>query len=238
MDFSFFDRHQKIALQFSGGKDSLAILHLLKPYWDRVTVYWTNPGNPFPETTDLMSRVRAMVPHFKEVRGLQPEIIALDGWPSDVVPVPHTSDGHYTLGEKPFRIQGRLNCCIRSLMIPMHQAMLDDGVTCIVRGRREDEADKSPARPGAIIDGIEFVFPLWDWSAEDVLAYLESVGEPIPAFYKHGKASFDCMDCTAWWGEGLSHYLRAEHPIQFKEYERRIGLIKQAIADQLGQCEV
>lgn len=234
-----FARHKNVALSFSGGKDSLACLYLLRPWWDRLTVYWMNPGNPFPETVALMERVRTMVPHFKEVAGRQREIIALDGWPSDVVPHRYTSDGNAIFGATEFKVQSRLQCCIRSLMLPTYQAMLADGVTCCIRGKRHDEADKTGLTSGFVTEhGMELVFPIYEWGAEQVLAYLAEQGVELPKFYQHAKHSLDCMDCTAWWGEGLSRYLAAEHPVAFFEYERRVTLIKQAVADQLAECEV
>lgn len=38
------DRHERVVLFFSGGKDSLTCLLLLRPYWDRLTVCWINTG--------------------------------------------------------------------------------------------------------------------------------------------------------------------------------------------------
>ena len=233
-----FSRHRHVALSFSGGKDSLALLHLMRPYWDRLTVYWLNPGNPFPETVELMQQVRAMVPHFKEIAGRQREVIAADGWPSDVVPQGHTSDGNTVFGATPFKVQSRLSCCFRALMWPAFEAMRADGVDCILRGKREDEADKTGIESGYVADGIELVFPLMRWTAQDVMNYLHAVGVPMPKFYEHAGHSLDCMDCTAWWGEGLSRYLKHEHPVQFVEYQRRVGLIKSAVAEQLSKCEV
>ena len=233
-----FKRHSKVALSFSGGKDSLALLHLMRPYWDRLTVYWLNPGNPFPETVALMDQVRTMVPNFKEIAGRQPEIIASDGWPSDVVPQGHTTDGNAVFGATPFKVQTRLSCCFRALMWPAYEAMLADGVDCIMRGKRADEADKTGVESGFISDGIELIFPLMQWTAADVVSYLRAADVRLPKFYEHAGHSLDCMDCTAWWGEGLSEYLRHEHPIQFVEYKRRVGLIKFAVAEQLLKCEV
>jgi phosphoadenosine phosphosulfate reductase len=233
-----FQRHRNVALSFSGGKDSLALLHLMRPYWDHLTVYWLNPGNPFPETVELMDRVRAMVPNFKEVAGRQPEVIAADGWPSDVVPQGYTTDGNTVFGATPFKVQSRLSCCFRALMWPAFEAMRADGVDCILRGKREDEADKTRIQSGYVADGIELVFPLMHWSAQDVVNYLHAVGVALPKFYEHAGHSLDCMDCTAWWGEGLSRYLKHEHPVHFAEYSRRVGLIKSAVAEQLSKCEV
>lgn len=236
---ALFDRHQNVALSLSGGKDSLACLYLFEDWWDKLTVYWMNPGNPFPETLELMASIQRMVPHFKEVRGRQPEIVAADGWPSDVVPHRYTSDGNAVFGATPFKVQSRLQCCIRSLMLPMYQAMVADGVTCCIRGKRHDEADKTGLASGYVTEhGMELVFPIYRWTREDVVEFLARRGVALPKFYEHAKHSLDCMDCTAWWGEGLSRYLKAEHPVAFVEYERRVGLIKQAVADQMAECEV
>ena len=56
------ERHDLIALQLSGGRDSIACLYLLKPYWDRLTVYWLDTGAAFPETVSLMQQVRDKPP--------------------------------------------------------------------------------------------------------------------------------------------------------------------------------
>ena len=37
-----FARHERVFLSFSGGKDSLAILHLCEPYRDRLSLVWVN----------------------------------------------------------------------------------------------------------------------------------------------------------------------------------------------------
>lgn len=235
---AIFQRHERVALQISGGKDSLATLHLFKPWWDRLAVFWLNPGDPFPETVALMETIRAKVPCFVEVAGRQKEVIAQDGWPSDVVPQGHTTDGNFVFGPTPFKVQTRLSCCYRALMLPMHEKMTELGVTCIIRGKRSEERDKTPSRSGETHSGFELIYPIWDWSEADVLAYLAANKVPLPESYQHAGHSLDCMSCTAWWGEGLSRYLAAKHPDRHKEYVRRITLIKTAISEQMADCEV
>lgn len=235
----FFDRHEKIALSFSGGKDSFVCLYLLEPWWDKLTVYWLNPGNPFPETVELMKKVQSEVPHFKEVRGIQPQIIQQDGWPSDVVPHLHTTDGNLIFGKTDFKVQSRLQCCIRSMMMPLYRAMIEDGITCCVRGKRKEEKDKTGLETGFVTDeGIELVFPIFNWTKEEVFKFLELRNIELPEYYKHAEHSLDCMDCTAWWGEGLSKYLLAKHPEAYVEYTRRVHLIKRAVNKQMLDCEV
>ena len=235
----FLQRHAHVALSLSGGKDSLACLHLFRPHWDQLTVYWLNTGDAFPETIKFMRQVRDMVPHFKEVRGPRDEVVAADGWPSDVVPQGHTSDGNFVFGATPFKVQTRLQCCIRSRMTPLYRAMLGDGVTCVIRGKRSEEDDKSGLASGYVTpDGLELQFPILSWTSADVRSYLASVGVSLPLYYKHGDHSVDCMHCTAYWGNGHAKYLAAEHPQAYTEYARRIRLIKTAVANQMAACEV
>lgn len=235
MDFAdLFSRHDRVAVQVSGGRDSMALLHAMLPWKERFCVYWVNPGNPFPETVEMMSILRSVVPHFKEVAGRQREIIAQDGWPSDVVPIKWTRAGQFMFGLKPFMVQGVVDCCWRSRMFPMHEAMVADAITCVVRGKRSDEADQSPSRDGDVIDGIEFRYPLWDWSTDDVVRYLAENNIPQPSSYQYATHSIDCMDCTALLGDGMDRFLEAEHPEQYTEHARRIGLIKSAIAEEMS----
>jgi 3'-phosphoadenosine 5'-phosphosulfate sulfotransferase (PAPS reductase)/FAD synthetase len=79
--------HENTVLQFSGGKDSLACLFLLREQWDEMTVLWVNAGAAFPETVGLMEKIRALVPHFLEVRTNQPAQVAELGYPVDVLPL-------------------------------------------------------------------------------------------------------------------------------------------------------
>src|SRR5213076_1916096 len=118
-------RHERIALQFSGGKDSLALLYLMRPFWDRLTVYWLDTGDAFPETAALVAEVEAMVPHFVTVHGIQPEVIAEFGLPSDLVPARSTPVGIAATGTG-ILIQDRYSCCLRSLMLPLHGRMRAD----------------------------------------------------------------------------------------------------------------
>jgi 3'-phosphoadenosine 5'-phosphosulfate sulfotransferase (PAPS reductase)/FAD synthetase len=235
-----FHRHRKVGLCLSGGKDSLACLHLLRPFWERLTVYWLNTGDAFPETIAMMAKIRSLVPAFKELQGRQPEIVAADGWPSDIVPYRFTSFGNVVHGPSEFKLQSRYDCCWRSMMAPMYEQMVGDGVTCIIRGKRHEEDDNTGLMSGHVDpNGIELQFPIYEWTGSQVREYLKEQDVELPRFYAHGgNHSLDCMHCTAYWEEGHGPYLKVEHPVHFEEWSRRMKLITGAVNEALTKAGV
>ncbi len=226
------DRHERIALQLSGGKDSLACLYLMKPYWNRITVYWCNTGDAFPETISQMNRIRAEVPNFVEIQGKQPETISGHGIPTDILPVSATPMGIVGAGGGVL-MQDRYSCCLRSFMLPMHERMLADGITLVIRGQRNDDPLKAPIRSGTVDGGIEYLFPIEDWKASKVLSYLGAVGATIPRFYEVLDEAPDCMTCSAWWEKGATKYLKRYHHDAYKEVQHRLDLINRAVGQHI-----
>jgi len=226
-------RHDRIALQFSGGRDSIACLYLMKPWWDQMTVYWCDMGAAYPETVSLMAKVREMVPHFAVIQGFQPQVIEAFGIPSDIVPVSATSI-HARDGGGSVLIQDRYSCCARSLMLPMHQRMLDDGVTLIIRGQKNADRLKSPIRSGDVQDGIEFLFPVEDWTSRQVMAYLREQDAPLPRFYEMLNTMPDCMNCSAYWEDGAAKYLKRYHHTQYLQNQTRLDIINKAVGEHIA----
>lgn len=218
------DRHEKAVLQFSGGKDSLATLYLCKPWWDKITVAWVNTGSAFPETLELMAKIRALVPNFVEVRSRQPEQIEREGWPVDVLPIKSTPLGLAAYGNG-VKLQSFLSCCTENIWLPMQEFVNHCGATLVIRGQRNDETPKSPIRSGHIENGIEYLFPVEDWTAEHVLEYL---GDNAPQYYKEltGHTSLDCHNCTAFTNEPARYsYTKANHPELWSQLKPRLELI-------------
>ena len=227
------DGHQRIALQFSGGRDSIACLYLLRPFWDRLTVYWCDTGAAYPETVALMAQIREMVPNFAVIQGAQPAVIAEFGIPSDLVPVSATPIGRFVGGDAP-AIQDRYSCCIRSMMHPTMERMIADGITLVIRGQKSKDRLKSQVRSGDVHDGIEYLFPIEDWDARQVMTFLSDEGAPIPRFYEVLSSMPDCMNCSAWWEEGAAKYLRRYHHAQFLENQKRLDIINNAIGEHIA----
>lgn len=227
---SVFERHKKVALQFSGGKDSLACLFVLQKYWDRLTVYYCNSGDAFPETLALMDKVKRMVPHFVEIQGRTKQVHAVLGIPSDVVPCESTVIGRIATNNKYPALIDRYTCCYKSLIEPTHARMKADNITVIIRGQKNADKHRGPCRSGEVMDGFEMLYPIENWSDTDVFQFLSGIGFDLPQYYKDGmNCAPDCMSCTAWLGHGIQDYVKRRHPEKYEEVQKRLNTIAIAI---------
>ena len=233
---SAIDRHSRIGFQFSGGRDSTAALYLLRPYWDRMTVYHLDTGDQFPETQEVVRRVAQDVPITvikSDVHKYRKEC----GLASDLVPVDNSLLGRMVSGHS-VKIVGRYECCYRVLMQPMHERMIDDGITLLIRGQRDDEYAAPPMRTGGVQDGMEMLYPIQDWTGDQVSAYLTENNLPLAHFYARGaRRAPECMGCTAWWDEGRDDYLKEYHPLKFAEYRESMSVVRSEIDRQYGKLK-
>jgi 3'-phosphoadenosine 5'-phosphosulfate sulfotransferase (PAPS reductase)/FAD synthetase len=217
-------------LQYSGGKDSLACLYLLRPRWHEITVAWVNTGAAFPETLTHMERVRKMVPHFHEIKSRQ--TIETEGYPADVLPVSDTVLGRLTNEQTGPRFQSRHFCCAAAIWRPMASAMVELGAKVIIRGQKNADQLRSVLLvSGTVINGIEYQFPLQDWTDADVYRYLREQGVSLPPNYEHMHTGLDCMNCTAYLREnvGKFDYMRKVHPIMNRQVQGIIAELNIAI---------
>lgn len=233
--------HERIGIAVSGGKDSVATLLLMKPWWHKSTVYWSNPGAPLPETVELMRQVQAAVPHFVEVRSDVLTDIEHNGWPSDTVPHAMTRAGRFTMNTQGTLVRDRFECCTHNLMFPIHARMIEDGITLVVRGQRFDEELVNPVTVDGFVDsmGIQYHLPIADWTEDQVFDFLRlQAPEWIHPIYQHGgKSTLDCVCCTAYWGDRHQHYLDRFHPEAGANRREVIAQVRDATLIHLKEAD-
>ncbi len=179
---------------------------------------WMNTGAAFPESLDLIDKIRRQVPHFVEVKADVLADVELNGHPVDVLPINSTALAQLWSGAK-MKMRPYTECCSANMWTPLAQKMKELGVTTIIRGQRIAEHYKSPLRDGAVIDGIKYEFPIQDWSDADVFAYLSREGVEIPGYYDYTGTSLDCWNCTAYLDAKLGQLKYME---QFHSEKHRI----------------
>lgn len=230
------DRHQKIALSFSGGKDSLACVYLLRHLKDRIRIYHMDTGDLLPEIEEVVEHVKSFWPDFVHVRGDVNGWIRDKGMPTDLLPYTAHFLGKGT-GETEIDLVPRYDCCFANLMWPIYQRIKDDGYTLIVRGTKRADTKKMMHGSGVVADGVELLHPIEDWSHEDVFAYLRGVGAPIPRIYTHVTNSPECARCPAWWNEKRASYLRQYYPEIWRDYAARMRIVAAEIALPLANFQ-
>ena len=225
--------HERVALQFSGGKDSMTTLFYLRPFWDNITVYWTNPGDALPETTELMAKVKDLVPHFVEITGNVLEWKGMNGLPSDVYVDTLTPFGELKTGtQAPFYITPTHLCCRANMHKPMMDRMVADGVTLIIRGEKSHDEHRNHLLHDGFIDAnsVEYMFPIYDETNESVMEYLNAnCPEFIHGVYATGAGGLlDCLTCTGWWDEYKGTYISDRYP----DIAKQVAEVKKVIATE------
>lgn len=228
---------KRCALQFSGGKDSLACLYMLRPFVERgLPVYWTHTGDTIPETQAVVEQVRGWVPDFRVIEADVLGWKAAHGLPSDVTTAQSSWMGRqYGMSET--ALVGRFECCWHNLMRPMHERMLADGVELVIRGTKLADAGQVPAN-GAT-EHYAVLLPLLDWSHSEVFAYLNAVGAPRSPVYDRFKSisAPECLHCSAWWDDGKAAYLKARHPDKVGQYAVNLQTIRAELARRVQELD-
>lgn len=228
---------RRVALHFSGGKDSLACLLLLRPFVEKgLPVYWTSTGDTIPETLAVVEWAKSWVPDFREVHADVVAWKAVHGMPSDATTAQSSWIGQqYGMGTA--RLVGRFDCCWSNLMMPMHERMVADGVELVIRGTKLADTGKVPAHGQT--EHYEVLLPLMDWSHAEVFEYLQRAGAPVNPVYEHFSAisAPECLGCTAWWEDGKAGYLKARHPQRVHEYATSLQDIRSELVRRVNELD-
>lgn len=219
-------RHSRIALEISGGKDSLAVAHLLREHAGKITAYWCNPGDPDPSVLKSIEWVRGLYPHFVEVRTDVGAFRRRFGAASSVVPM--STDEFPTISDQV--------CCMHNIMLPLDAKVRADGNTLVIRGQKACDKDKGQLTSGDLFEGVEFLYPVEAWSDDHVLTYLAGNSVPIPRVYRYSEHGIDCLHCSGWWKHGHMGYLEACQPEAHRHVSTVRRMVRAVIEKDLSQC--
>jgi len=230
-------------LQFSGGKDSLACLYMYKDD-PEVVVAYASSGSPIPHTPEFVRRTtKALGMKLYET---QPPIPAAEwqdknGLPVDILPINAAPVMRATMENPPEQALVPYNvCCQANLWEPMQKLVADIGAKIVIRGSRKSDPNYSAA-DGHIENGITYLSPIWDWSDEDVFAYLRGMGAEIPSQYEQGGDSLDCWCCTAYMdhhGTVRYAYLKEHFPELYAKGSARLGRVRETLETALQQINL
>ena len=206
-----FDRHGRAALAFSGGKDSLTLLHLCRPWRDRLTILWVNTGAMYPHMeTFVRSQTEGW--NLVEIRSDVPAYWEKFGIPASVLPTDHAIGGR-GIPTKPL-ISPWSVCCTANLTQPMAAWMeAHPDVTGLLVGQRHvDYGRFDPTQMQGRLP-LEVVAPLWAWTDDEIWAYVDRYSIELPEQYALGwRDSAQCAACPVWLKPEQIAYQRRRYP--------------------------
>lgn len=233
-------QHDHAALQFSGGKDSLALLHLARPWLDRITVFFSDTGGVYPHVVEFVHRACAdLGAKLVVVKTDVFEYTAKWGLPSDIVPVDVSPEmaTRAVLPEKPKQmIQSSLTCCANLIWLPMLNAIQQSGIKLVLRGSKRCDSHQT-VPTGFIENGIQYDSPLWDWSDDQVMDFLRD--KPMPEQYPEIRDSMDCWACTAHmtskYAKEKLEFAKRRYPDLWPVMRDRISRVQRTVAEETAK---
>lgn len=229
-----------IAVQFSGGKDSLACVYLYRDDPDAIVLY-ADTGAAFPHmrefvfrTVDNLGMKLHVVSPETPCHEWQEEV----GYPADIVPVDASPLMQpWTKNRYPATVIPYPVCCYRNLWEPIMRGVAELGADIVVRGSKSCDA-RVGVPDGHIENGVVYKSPLWDWSDKDVFDYLDKVKAEIPPQYAIGADSLDCWSCTAYMdkhGVGRFEYLRDHYPELYVKAKARLDAVRETLDKAMNE---
>lgn len=210
--------HACVVLEFSGGRDSIAALLSLQPWPENLhVVHLDTCDSPLEVQKTVKEMAILFGRNFHVVRSSSYAVRAEYGHPSPIVmsDKPAFSDGVPLM-------QPQFECCLRTIMLPLHQYVLSLGATMVIRGQRDSDCHKNPLEHLSVCDGIVYAYPVNDRTDEEISAMCGSL---LPSFYEFTSDAPDCMTCTGYWGRGYQKWLTSVDPVLAAERKERVSAL-------------
>lgn len=218
------DGAQRPTLTLSGGKDSLLLLALCKPYRKRLHIVWSRTSETFPHMVDFM-RETTRGWDFQELVSDQAAYFARHGFPSALIPVRHRPHEK----NPGILIQTNGYCCKALQYKPLASYLRDYGADLVLHGQTAEDLINHKASFPAMLSPLprrRIVAPLREWTASEVLAYCQRRRVPLPEQYTTGLAdSLECWNCTVRIDLARFCWMQARYP----ELAEKLGRLMESI---------
>jgi 3'-phosphoadenosine 5'-phosphosulfate sulfotransferase (PAPS reductase)/FAD synthetase len=235
---------KKTILQFSGGRDSTVLLHKMRHLNEHIRVVWINSGAAFPHVErhvrEMCSKFEFILDVVGPVRDLD-TLHATDGLPVDILPIENHRDmAPYVPGlKREAFLQSWMECCTKQMWLPMDAYLEEREVQVVYLGTRKDEPRRGWYGPVYYNgSGVQYLCPLWSWTEDEIMAYIEKHDLPLPEQYKWGCDSLDCWSCTAALdkhGETKIIYMKERYPHLYEELMKRLRKIRDLTAPHMDR---
>jgi phosphoadenosine phosphosulfate reductase len=177
------EKYPKIGLGFSGGTDSLVLLHLVLPIKPNIQTIFVDTQHEFPETYRFIEEIR--------------QKWRLTNHTAVMADENKMEDMKRTLGSK--TPEFTVTCCEYHKIAPMRKAIVDLGFDAFfvgLRGVEHEERAKETFFSVRENPNHMRVHPLLFWRQQDILDYVKKFNIKCNPLYAQGYTSLGCWVCT------------------------------------------
>lgn len=149
-----------------------------------IKVITLDTGRLFPETYEVFSQT--LIKYKKNINVYFPDYLSVEKMV--------TEKGPFSFYES---IENRKECCRLRKVVPLSRALA--GMECWISGIRASQSDNRSTMSDFEYDTEKKLFkfhPLFDWSAEEVEAYVKENFIPYNSLHDKGYPSIGCEPCT------------------------------------------
>lgn len=228
---TLFDATDKVAVAFSGGRDSLVALHLTMQIKPDVPVMFVNTSIEFPETRAYVHQIaRDWNLNFYEVKP------TVNFWKlAEEQGIPVAGRGNTTFMRdlsKKAGVKLSNSCCRRMKETPARQFYREHGIEGVVTGLRVSEslmrklnfADYGALRYSSTYNTL-VAWPLYAWTDADIASYVEVKALPLNPLYGMGYKRVGCWACLQdmFHKDSRLFILQHQHPHLYEAVRKKFG---------------
>ncbi len=227
-----FRATDKLAVAFSGGKDSLVALHLALQLKPDIPVLFVNTGIEFPESLEYIEQLKEdwKLNNFYEANA------KVNFWRlTEEQGLPVAGRGNTTfmsdLSEQA-GVKLSNSCCHRMKETPARQFYREHKTEGVVTGLRVSEsmmrkmnfADYGALRYSSTY-GTLISWPLYAWLDDDIFNYIDRYELPQNPIYEMGYKRVGCWACLQdmFYKDSRLFTLQKEHPNMYKTIRKKFG---------------
>jgi phosphoadenosine phosphosulfate reductase len=174
----------KILFTTSLGIEDQVITHKIFSDNLPIKIVTLDTGRLFPETYEVLSLT--LTRYKKRINLYFPDYLSVEKMV--------TEKGPFSFFESR---ENRMECCKLRKVVPLSRALA--GMECWISGIRKDQSENRSQMSYLEFDEEKKLFkyyPLFDWSTENVMNYIEENNIPYNSLYDKGYVSIGCEPCT------------------------------------------